>query len=155
MAHATVGIDRVVLLHAFDPDRHDAVLFAASNLARGGFTQVVLDDTAADANPLIVRQRLVDVSVRIKPSVTGVCLRDHAGLGLANALAALKSGVTQFDTALGGMGGLIATEDVLYLMELLNISAGASRGATVNVARSLVGNPDIAGAIEPRPTWTL
>jgi hypothetical protein len=53
------------------------------------------------------------------------------------------------------MGGLIATEDVLYLMELLNISAGASRGATVNVAQSLVRNPDIAGAMEPRPTWTL
>jgi hypothetical protein len=152
---AEVGIERVVVLNAFDPDHHDAVLFAVSNLARGGFTQVVLDDTSADANPLIVRQRLVDVSVRIKPSATGVCLRDHAGLGLANALAALKSGVTQFDTALGGMGGLIATEDVLYLMELLNISTGASRPEAVEVARSLARNLQLPRAVEPRPTWML
>lgn len=154
-AHDEVGIDRVVVLHAFDADRHDAVLSVVANLARAGFTQVVLDDTSADANPLVVRQRLVDVTVRIKPSATGVCLRDHAGLGLANALAALKSGVTQFDTALAGIGGVIATEDVLYLMELLNISSGASRAATVEVAKSLAGEPGISGVLEPRPTWTL
>lgn len=130
-------IERVVVQHGFDPDLHDSVLEAADALAVGGFTQIVLDDTRADANPLIVRQRLVDVGARIKPAMVGVRLRDHAGLGLANALSALKSGVTRFDTTLGGVDGVLATEDVLYLFGLLNIDTDADRDAVLVAARSL------------------
>jgi hydroxymethylglutaryl-CoA lyase len=52
---------------------------------------------------------------------------------MVNLLAALECGVTQFDTALAGMGGCpfipnasgnIATEDTIYLLESLQIATG-------------------------------
>ncbi len=54
-------------------------------------------------------------------------------MGLANVMAALECGVTQFDTAMAGMGGCpfvrgaagnIATEDTVNLMNLLGIITG-------------------------------
>ena len=129
--------ERVLVLHAFDPAAHDAVVEAVGQLAANGVTEVVLDDTSGDANPLIVRQRLADVSVRIRPATTGVRLRDHAGIGMANALAALKSGATVFDTTLGGVDGVVATEDVLYLFDVLQVGHSADRPAVVQVARDL------------------
>lgn len=130
-------LERVVVQHGFAHELHDSVLETADALAVAGFTQIVLDDTSADANPLIVRQRLVDVGARIKPAMAGVRLRDHAGLGLANALSALKSGVTRFDTTLGGVDGVLATEDVLYLFSLLNIGTDVERDVVLAAARRL------------------
>jgi hydroxymethylglutaryl-CoA lyase len=60
-------------------------------------------------------------------------LHDTRGLGLANLMAALQCGVTQFDTAMAGMGGCpfvrgaagnIATEDTIHLMDSMGISTG-------------------------------
>jgi hydroxymethylglutaryl-CoA lyase len=60
-------------------------------------------------------------------------LHDTRGLGLVNVIAAMEMGIAHFDTALGGLGGCpfmkgaagnIATEDTLYLMDALGISAG-------------------------------
>jgi flavin reductase (DIM6/NTAB) family NADH-FMN oxidoreductase RutF len=129
--------ERVVVAHAFAPDRHDSVLDTAEALATAGVQRVVLDDTDADANPLVVRQRLVDVSARVRPAKVGVRLRDHAGLGSANALSALKSGVTVFDTTLGGVDGVLATEDVLYLLAMLEVGTSVDRTAVIGLARQL------------------
>ena len=58
-------------------------------------------------------------------------LHDTRGLGLANLMAALASGVSRFDTAMAGMGGCpfvagaagnIATEDTVNLLESVGIS---------------------------------
>ena len=49
-------------------------------------------------------------------------LRDHAGIGMANALTALKSGARSFDATLGGIDGTLAAEDLLYLCELLEVA---------------------------------
>jgi hypothetical protein len=129
--------ERVVIANAFAPEQHDAVLDTAEALAAAGVQRVVLDDTNADANPLVVRQRLVDVNARVRPAMVGVRLRDHAGLGSANALSALKSGVTVFDTTLGGVDGVLATEDVLYLLAMLEIGTSVDRTAVIGLARQL------------------
>jgi flavin reductase (DIM6/NTAB) family NADH-FMN oxidoreductase RutF len=131
--------ERVVIAHAFAPDRHDAVLECAEALAVAGCQRIVLDDTDADANPLVVRQRLVDVNARVRPARVGVRLRDHAGLGSANALSALKSGVTVFDTTLGGVDGVLATEDVLHLLRMLEVATGIDDVAVKGLARELAG----------------
>jgi hypothetical protein len=129
--------ERVIIADAFARDAHDAVLETAEALAQAGFTRIVLDDTRADANPLVVRQRLVDVNARVRPAQVGVRLRDHAGLGSANALSALKSGVTVFETTLGGVDGTLATEDVLYLLAMLEVGTAVSRPDVVHAATRL------------------
>lgn len=129
--------ERVIVANAFARDAHDAVLETTEALAQAGFTRIVLDDTRADANPLVVRQRLVDVTARVRPAQVGVRLRDHAGLGSANALSALKSGCTAFETTLGGVDGTLATEDVLYLLAMLEVGTAASRPDVVQTATRL------------------
>lgn len=129
--------ERVRIKGAFAEDVHDAVLETAEALAQAGYTRIVLDDTRADANPLVVRQRLVDVTARVRPAQVGVRLRAHAGLGSANALSALKSGVTSFETTLGGVDGTLATEDVLYLLSMLEVGTTADRPAVVDAAARL------------------
>jgi flavin reductase (DIM6/NTAB) family NADH-FMN oxidoreductase RutF len=131
--------ERVVITQAFAPDRHDVVLATAEALAMGGCQRIVLDDTDADANPLVVRQRLVDVNARVRPTRVGVRLRDHAGLGSANALSALKSGVTVIETTLGGVDGVFATEDVLHLLAMLEVGTGVDAAAVKQLARDLGG----------------
>jgi flavin reductase (DIM6/NTAB) family NADH-FMN oxidoreductase RutF len=129
--------ERVVIGHGFDAERHDDVLDTAEALASAGASLIILDDTSGNANPLIVRQRLVDVGARVRPAKVGVRLRDQFGLGSANALSALKSGVTHFDTTLGGVDGTLATEDVLHLLSVLEVGTSVDRAQVQTLVRSL------------------
>jgi len=137
---AVAGTDRaarVTVLDAFAPSDHDAVLAAVEAVATAGAGEIVLDDTGAHANPLTIRVRLIDVLARTRPAVTTVRLRDHAGLGMANALTALKTGVRSFDATVGGVDGTLAAEDLLYLCALLEISTDVDRDAVLRAAAEL------------------
>lgn len=128
---------RVTVRDAFAPDSHDAVIEAIEAVVTSGAAEVVLDDTGAHANPLTLRVRLIDAVARTKPAVTTVRLRDHAGLGMANALTALKTGVRSFDATLGGIDGTLAAEDLLYLCDLLEIATDVDRDAVLRAASEL------------------
>ncbi len=67
-------------------------------------------------------------------------------MGLVNVTAALEYGVSNFDTALGGMGGCpfvpgaagnIATEDTAYLLKSLNIETGLSISKIAHCSKQL------------------
>jgi hydroxymethylglutaryl-CoA lyase len=73
-------------------------------------------------------------------------LHDTRGLGLVNLMAALKYGVSMFDTALAGMGGCpfvpgaagnIATEDTAHLLERLGIHTGVDYRRVGMVSREM------------------
>jgi len=73
-------------------------------------------------------------------------LHDTEGRGLANALAAIQSGVRFFDTAFGGMGGCpfikgatgnIATEDLVAMVERMGMTTGVDIRAVAGISRSL------------------
>src|SRR5262249_54537559 len=58
---------------------------------------------------------------------------DTRGLGLANVLAALDTGVRSFDASTAGLGGCpnspgatgnVATEDLLFMLEALGLDTG-------------------------------
>ena len=137
---STTGGDakvRVTVLDAFAPDHHDAVIEAVESVVAVGADEVVLDDTSAHANPLTLRLRLIDAVASAKPAIVTVRLRDHAGLGMANALTALKTGVRSFDATLGGIDGTLAAEDLLYLCGLLDISSDVDRSAALHAADEL------------------
>ena len=65
---------------------------------------------------------------------------DTYGQALANVLAALQAGVTEFDAAAGGLGGCpyarsatgnLATEDLVWFLEGLDIPTGVDLDALV------------------------
>ena len=73
-------------------------------------------------------------------------LHDTEGRGLANALAAIQTGVRFFDTAFGGMGGCpfikgatgnIATEDLVAMVERMGMTTGIDIRAVAEISRSL------------------
>src|SRR3546814_5051001 len=66
---------------------------------------------------------------------TDLCAHFHdtRGMGLANALAALETGITRFDACLAGLGGCphapgasgnVTTEDLLFMLESMGIDTG-------------------------------
>jgi len=98
-----------------------------------GVDAIALSDTTGMANPVSVKQMLQTLIPECKGIPVVLHLHDTRGLGLANVMAALECGVTQFDTAMAGMGGCpfvrgaagnIATEDTVNLMNSLGIITG-------------------------------
>lgn len=94
---------------------------------------IALSDTTGMANPLSINTLLNSVMPECGGIPLVLHLHDTRGMGLANVMAALACGVTQFDTAMAGMGGCpfvtgaagnIATEDTVHLLESLGIATG-------------------------------
>ena len=98
-----------------------------------GVDAIALSDTTGMANPLSVKQMLQTLIPECRGIPVVLHLHDTRGLGLANVMAALECGVTQFDTAMAGMGGCpfvrgaagnIATEDTVNLLGSMRIFTG-------------------------------
>jgi hydroxymethylglutaryl-CoA lyase len=78
-----------------------------------------------------------------------VHFHDTYGQALANALAALRHGVTTFDASAGGLGGCpyaesatgnLATEDLVWMLEGLGVETGIGLDALVATSRWLAGH---------------
>jgi hydroxymethylglutaryl-CoA lyase len=69
---------------------------------------------------------------------------DTRGTALANVLAALQLGVATFDASAGGLGGCpyapgatgnLATEDLVYMLDGLDIETGVDLSALLEASR--------------------
>ncbi|TDC70240.1 hypothetical protein E1200_05950 [Actinomadura sp. GC306] len=121
----------------FAPAREAAVLAAVDRLAAAGCAEIALDEGATAASPLLVRHVLQEAVARARPVPLRVRLREAYGLGLANALTAMKSGVRSFDVTLGGIDGGLCAEDLLYLAGRLDVATPIDRAALVAAAADL------------------
>ncbi|MDX1546375.1 MAG: hydroxymethylglutaryl-CoA lyase [Rhodothermales bacterium] len=124
----------------------DRVLDLAKRFADLGLESFSLADSTGMANPAMIEARVGAVQDVLGGVPLVLHLHDTRGLGLANAAAALRCGVTRFDTSLGGLGGCpfipgatgnIATEDTVYLLESLGVETGIDRAAVAAVTRGL------------------
>lgn len=120
------------------------VLDMARRFVDLGIESLSLADSTGMANPAMIEERVQAVQ-----EVTGevplvLHLHDTRGLGLANVVAALRCGVTRFDTSLAGMGGCpfipgatgnIATEDTAYLLDSLGVETGIDLDAVAAVSQ--------------------
>ena len=113
----------------------------------------------ADLPPLeeIERRYLVHVLDAVRGQVpesrTALHFHDTRGTGLANVLMALSRGVTTFDASAGGLGGCsfapgatgnLATEDLVYMLDGLDIRTGVDLGAVVAASRFIESRLDHA-----------
>lgn len=131
-AHARSLAVRVLLCDGFSDPATAAARVAAAIDA--GADEVCLHGTT---DPMQTRLILQDVVGRTGRTALAVALDDSNALGLANALTALKSGVSRFDTSIGGIGGELAAEDLLYLADRLTVTTSVDRDRLVAAARSL------------------
>jgi 2-isopropylmalate synthase len=106
---------------------------------RGGARVINVSDTAGRALPEDVARRLRELR-RVVPEVADVELSFHGhddlGLATANALAALRAGASQIETAVNGLGARAGNTALEEIVGALHIHGGALGMATgVEVSR--------------------
>lgn len=116
---------------------------------------VYLADTVGWGTPLSIERAIGAVRERWPDLPLGLHLHDTRGTGLANAYAALRLGVRQFDTTCGGLGGCpfaghkgaagnICTEDMVFMCEEMGVATGIDLERLIDCARmaeEIVGHP--------------
>jgi isopropylmalate/homocitrate/citramalate synthase len=114
------------------PDRAADV---AARIADLGVFEVSVSDTIGIAHPGQVPRVLEAVLKRLPVEKIALHFHDTRGTALANVLAALPFGIATFDASAGGLGGCpyapgaagnLATEDLIYMLNGLEIETGVS-----------------------------
>jgi hydroxymethylglutaryl-CoA lyase len=131
------------------------VLRVAEAFLQRGAAGLTLADTAGMATPVRVQHLIGRVRERFPGTRLVLHFHNNRGTAMANLLAALDAGATDFDASLGGIGGCpfvpraagnLATEDVVYMLEEMGIRTGIDLAALVRAARRL---EEILGATLP------
>jgi hydroxymethylglutaryl-CoA lyase len=112
----------------------DVVIRNAERVIAIGADEVGLSDTTGYGNPAQVKRMIKRIWETCgKDKLVGVHLHNTRGQGLANALAAIDTGITTIDSSLGGIGGCpwapgasgnIVTEDLVWMLEAMGLKTG-------------------------------
>ena len=111
----------------------DDVLGLAVELSGLGAAEIMLADTVGYAVPGQVERAFGQLRDRLPAAQLSAHFHDTRGLGLANIIAALRTGITRFDASIGGLGGCpyapgatgnVNIEDVVFLLESEGFSTG-------------------------------
>ncbi len=126
-----------------DPEK---VLSIVKAYLEAGIHNISLADTAGHAHPQQVED-LYGAIRSLDPSVALAChFHNTYGLGLANCFAALKSGVTYFESAFGGLGGCpftklpagnVSTEDLVHSLQRMGLRKDIKLDILLKVARQV------------------
>lgn len=100
-----------------------------------GAYEVSLGDTIGLASAGDVEKLLEFLFTKISPHVLAGHFHDTRGQAVANVLKAYQMGIKVFDASIGGLGGCpyapgatgnVATEDIVYLFESMNVDTGVN-----------------------------
>jgi isopropylmalate/homocitrate/citramalate synthase len=152
-----VAVPRIGVMAAFGcnyqgdiaPAQVVATLADGLDIAREAGAEITifsLADTMGWATPMRIERVLGEVRGRWPDMPIALHLHDTRGLAVANAHAALKMGVTQFDSTVGGLGGCpfagqkgaagnICTEELVLLCEEMGVDTGIDLDALIEVGR--------------------
>ncbi|MQA85899.1 MAG: hydroxymethylglutaryl-CoA lyase [Streptosporangiales bacterium] len=117
-----------------------------------GVRRIGVADTVGIADPALVYETMSRLGADFPDVTFGLHLHNTRGMGLANAVAGLRAGVTAFDASIGGLGGCpfapgasgnIATEDLVHMLWLMGVQTGVDLDALLAVSRG-----DVAGAVD-------
>jgi hydroxymethylglutaryl-CoA lyase len=111
----------------------EQVAMVAEKLYQMGCYEISLGDTIGVGTPATVTKMIQAVSARVPVEKLAVHFHDTYGQALTNIYSALQAGVMVVDSAIAGLGGCpyakgasgnVATEDVLYMLNGLEIETG-------------------------------
>ena len=112
-----------------------------------GIDEISLSDASGMAFPSQVYDLCTEMS-RCYPNVSWwLHFHNTRGLGVANILAGLEAGFTQFDASFAGVGGCpfvpgaagnVATEDVLHMCEQMQVETGIDLDKAMAISRRVV-----------------
>ncbi|NQZ11427.1 MAG: hydroxymethylglutaryl-CoA lyase, partial [Algicola sp.] len=119
----------------------EKVAEVAAALDELGCYEISLGDTVGVGTPEKVKQLIDAVTTKVALDKLAVHFHDTYGQALANIYSALQCGVSVIDSAVAGLGGCpyaagasgnVATEDVVYMLEGLNIDCGVDLNKIVD-----------------------
>lgn len=111
-----------------------------------GITEISLSDTPGMAVPNQVYNMCSYVKEKYPQLSWWLHFHNTRGLAMANILAAMEAGMTQFDSSFGGLGGCpfvpgaagnISTEDVIHMCDESGISTGIDIVKVMELSRKL------------------
>ena len=135
---------------AIDPAAVAAVSAALMDM---GAYEIAISDTIGIAHPGQIGPVLNEVTRRVPIERIALHFHDTRGTALANVLMALQLGVTAFDASAGGLGGCpyapgaagnLATEDLLYMLDGLDVATGVSLSRVLEASALIeekIGHP--------------
>lgn len=124
----------------------ERVLTIVKQYVDAGIRNISLADTAGHAHPLQVEELYTAIG-RLDPDLELAChFHNTYGLGLANCYAALRSGVTYFEAAFGGLGGCpftklpagnVSTEDLVHSLQRTGIRHDIDLTSLIDTAKQV------------------
>jgi hydroxymethylglutaryl-CoA lyase len=131
----------------------ERVLEIARELRDVGANAIALGDTIGVGNPRQVFELVTRLSERMPAAAVRLHFHDTRGMALANVVAAMQAGATQFDGSIGGLGGCpyapgasgnVATEDLIAMLHRMGIATGVDEAALLEaawLAEDIIGRP--------------
>lgn len=119
-----------------------AVAKVAHTMYEMGCYEISLGDTIGVGTPGSTRTMLEEVLKVLPPDVLAVHCHDTYGQALPNILTAIQMGVSVVDASVAGLGGCpyaqgasgnVATEDVVYMLNGLQIETGVDLDKLIEV----------------------
>ena len=142
-----IGVIAVAFGCPYQGDVHqDDVFKLVETYASKGAISVILADTTGMATPTRVKQMVERFQNRFSETDLVLHFHNNRGTAMANLLSALMTGATQFDTALGGIGGCpyvpqasgnLPTEDVVFMLEDMGVHTGIDLEAVIKASHLL------------------
>ena len=112
--------------------------------ADAGMTTCCLCDTIGIADPAQVKSVIGELKASYPNLQLQVHFHDTRGLGMVNTMAAIESGVTEVQSALGGLGGCpfapgasgnLSTEDMVWMLNEMGFKTGVSFSKVLEAAK--------------------
>ena len=114
--------------------------------AATGIRGITICDTTGMANPAQVQSVCEAVQAKYPKLQWTLHFHNTRGMGLANALAAVNSGIDRFDSSLGGLGGCpyapgatgnICTEELVHMLDLMGFNTNMQIDTLLECSKDL------------------
>jgi len=121
----------------------ERVLWVVDRARADGADGISYGDTTGMATPSRVIALIGETRMRHPDAALNLHFHNTRGTGLANVLAALQLGVSDFDASVGGLGGCpyapgatgnIATEELVHMVEDMGVDTGIDLDAMIAAA---------------------
>ncbi|MBV1873211.1 MAG: hydroxymethylglutaryl-CoA lyase [Gammaproteobacteria bacterium] len=118
----------------------------ARQLLAMGCYEVSLGDTLGVGTPTTVQALINTLKIEIPVNKLAVHFHDTYGQALANIFASLELGIATVDSSVAGLGGCpyaqgasgnIATEDLVYMLDGMNIKTGVNLNKLIEVGNTI------------------
>jgi hydroxymethylglutaryl-CoA lyase len=141
------------------------VLALARRLVNEGIARISLGDTTGMASPSRVWELVGLLQGELPETPLNLHFHDTRGAAMANVLAALEMGLTEFDSSVGGLGGSpfapgaagnVPTEDLVHMLADMGIETGVDLEKVLDAAKlleSLVGHELTSRVSKAGPRW--